>query len=70
MVRLISNFTRVIGMMCRSFVPKFVAVSVTKIGVVLRGPLLGCGGDGYGGALLARKKRVPVDSFFSRDGLR
>ena len=57
-------------MTCRTFAPKFIAVSVPKMGVVLRGPLLGCGGDGYGGALLAREKRVLVVSFFSGDGLR
>ena len=57
-------------MMCRTFSPKFVAVSVPKIGVVLRGPLLGCGGDGCGGALLAREKGLLVVFFFSKDGLR
>ena len=59
-----------IGMMCRTFSLKFVAVSAPKMGVVLEGPRLGCGGDGYGGALLAREGRLPMVTFFSGDGLR
>ena len=70
LVGLTPNFTRVIGMMCRNFAPKFIKVSVPKRGVVLRGPLLGCGGDGYGGALLARENSLSVVSFFFGDGLR
>ena len=65
-------------MTCIAFAPKFIAVSVpknftvgsSKTGVVLESPLLGCGGDGYGGAFLARGKRLPEASFFSGDGLR
>ena len=60
LVGLIPNFSRVIEMMCRTFAPNLVMVSVPKIGIVLIGPLLGCGGDGYGGALLAREKILPV----------
>ena len=57
-------------MTCRTFATKFVAISAPKTRVVLEGPLLGCGGGGYGGALLAREKRLPMVSFFYGDGLR
>ena len=70
LVGLTPNFTRVIGMMCRTFAPKFVAVSAPKTGVVLESLLLGCGGDGYGEALLTHKRGLPVVTFFSKDGLR
>ena len=70
MVGLTPNFTCVNEMTCRIFAPSLVVVSVPKIGVILIGPLLGCGGDGYGGALLVRGKRMLVISFFSRDWLR
>ena len=70
LVGLIPNFARVIGMTCRTFAPKFILVNAPKTGVVLESPLLGCGGDGYGGALLARERRLPVVTFFSGDGLR
>ena len=67
---LIPNFARVIEMMCETFAPILVAVSVPKIGVVLIGPLLRCKGDDYGGALLAHGNSLLVVSFFSEDGLR
>ena len=70
LVGLIPNFVRVIGMMSRTFSLNLIAVSVPKIGVVLIGPLLGCGGDGYGGALLAHEKTLPVVSFFFGEGMR
>ena len=70
MVGLTPNFTCVIEMMCRIFAPKYVVISAPKTGVVLESLLLGCGGDGYGEALLAHERGLPVVTFFSRDGLR
>ena len=67
---LVQKLISMIGMMCVIFAPSLVTISVPKIGVVLIGPLLGCGGDGYGEALLARGNSLPMISFFSEGGLR
>ena len=70
LIGLTPNFTRIIGIMCRNFAPKFIMISTPKTGVVLESLLLGCGGDGYGGALLAREMGLPMVTFFSGVGLR